>query len=104
MGKILIDSILTRLDALETALHGQPRRRLSKSELAKQEGVTTRSIDRRVVEGRLPPADDVISGRLYWWTDSLERFRRGHSAPDSEEARAARNPQLRRPKSPQPSP
>src|SRR6516164_9221183 len=80
MGKIIIDAILARLDALETALHGRPRRRLTKGDLAKQEGITTRSVDRRVAEGKLPPADDIISGRLYWWSDSLERHRKPATA------------------------
>jgi len=91
MGKIIIDAILARLDALETALHGRPRRRLTKGDLAKQEGITTRSVDRRVAEGKLPPADDIISGRLYWWSDSLECHRKPATA-DTAAARAARNP------------
>jgi hypothetical protein len=106
VGKIIIDAILARLDALETALHGRPRRRLTKGDLAKQEGITTRSVDRRVAEGKLPPADDVINGRLYWWSDSLERHRKAAAADtaDTAAARAERNPQrLRKPK-PHPAP
>ena len=103
MGKLIIDAILARLDALETTVHGRPRQRLTKADLAQQEGVTTRSIDRRVAEGKLPPADDIINGRLYWWSDSIVRHRRIRGAPDTAAARAARIPQLRKPK-PHPAP
>jgi hypothetical protein len=95
--KLILDTILARLDALEAAALGRPRRRLSKTELAKAEGVTTRTIDRRVEKGTLPPSDDVISGRHFWWSDSLERHRRKRTQADTAAARAARNPRLRKP-------
>src|SRR5262249_53020380 len=102
MGKLIIDAILARLDALEAAVLGRPRARLTKGDLAQQEGVTPRSIDRRVAEGKLPPADDVINGRLYWWSDSIEHHRKrgkaATAAADTAAARAARNPRrLRKP-------
>jgi predicted DNA-binding transcriptional regulator AlpA len=93
--KFIFDTILARLDALEAATMGRPRRRLSKAELAKLEGISTRSVDRRVKDRRLPPSDDIIGGRHFWWSDSLERHRRMHANPDSPAARAARNPALR---------
>ena len=48
MGKLILDEILARLAALETAVLGRPRRRLSKTELAKQEGCSPREVMRRV--------------------------------------------------------
>src|SRR5262245_41425488 len=55
-NKLALDTILARLDALETAALGCPRKRLSKTELARAEGVSTRTVDRRVVDGTLPPS------------------------------------------------
>jgi hypothetical protein len=92
--KPIIAAILARLDTLETAVLGRPRQRLTKADLAKQEGTSTRTVDRRWrVERKLPPPDDIINGRLYWWSDSIERYRR--RTPDTAEARAARNPKLK---------
>jgi hypothetical protein len=97
MSKLILDTIFARLDALEAAVLGRPRKRFSKSELAKDEGCTTRTVDRRVEKGALPPPDDVINGRLFWWSDSLERHRKRMGAQaDTPAARAARNPRLRR--------
>jgi len=99
MSKILLEAICARLDALESAQFGGPRRRLSKTELARQEGCSTREVMRRVdvKDGRLPPPDDVINGRLFWWSDSIERHRK-HGAVDTPEKRAARDPRrLRKP-------
>jgi len=92
-NKLLLDSIVARLDALETAVIGKPRRRLSKSALAQQRGITPRSVMRQVAAGILPPPDDVENGRLYWWSDSVERHRKREA--DSPAARAARNPRLK---------
>ena len=61
-NKLILDTILARLDALETSALGRPRKRLSKAELAKAEGVTTRTVDRRIEQRILPPSDDVING------------------------------------------
>jgi len=105
MGKLVLEAILARLDALEIAVLGCSRRRLMKTDLAKEEGTSTRTVDRRWrVEGKLPPPDDIINGRLYWWSDSIERHRkRGKADTDTAEARAKRNPRLKAPK-PRPSP
>jgi hypothetical protein len=96
MGKLILNAILARLDALETAAHGRPRKRLSKSDLAKEEGCSTRQVMRKVGQKLLPPPDDVINRRLYWWSDSIEHHRKRGEA-DTPEARAARNPRLRKP-------
>jgi hypothetical protein len=93
-NKLILDAILARLDALETAALGQPRRRLSKTTLAKDEGCTPRTVMRKVETGDLPPPDDVIGGRLFWWSDTIERHRKRGTA-DTPQARAARNPRLR---------
>ena len=101
MGKILLEAICARLDALESAQFGGPRRRLSKAELARREGCSTREVMRRVhvKDGRLPPPDDVIRGRLFWWSDSVERHQRQRAQADTPEAKAARDPRrLRKPK------
>src|SRR5262252_8644047 len=96
-NKLILEEILARLSALETAALGRPRRRLSKTEVAREEGVVSRTVDRRVKERKLPPPDDIINGRLFWWSDSLERHRRAGGAVDTTAARAKRNPQLRKP-------
>ena len=95
MNKIILDTILSRLDALETAAGGRPRQRLSKTELAKAESCSTRHVMRKVEQKLLPPPDDVINGRLFWWSDSLERYRRKRTQADTPAARAARDPRLR---------
>jgi len=103
MGKLILDAILARLDALETAVLGRPRTRVSKAALAREEDCTPRSVMRKVKTGALPAPDmRDENGRLYWWSDNLEQHRRTRRGPDTAAARAARNPQLRKPK-PHPS-
>ena len=96
VNKLALDTIFARLDALETAMHGQPRKRMSKADVAQQERCHTRTVMRKVDGGSLPPPDDVINGRLFWWSDSIERHRT-RGPPDTAAARAARNPRLRKP-------
>jgi hypothetical protein len=97
LHKLLFDAINARLDALETAAGGRPRRRLSKTQLAEVEGCSPREVMRRVARKALPPPDDIINGRLFWWSDSIEDHRRKHTRAeaDSPEAKAARDPRLR---------
>jgi hypothetical protein len=64
------------------------------SQKPKIEGCSTRQIMRKVEQKLLPPPDDVINKRLFWWSDSIERYRRRAQA-DSPAARRARNPALR---------
>ena len=97
MSRLLLETIRLRLDALETAVLGRPRERLTKADVAKREGISTRTVDRRVNERKLPPPDDIINNRLYWWSDTLERHRRTRGPPDTATARAARNPRLHKP-------
>jgi hypothetical protein len=103
MGKLILDEILARLATLETAVLGRPRRRLPKSEVARQEGYTPRHLMRKVKDRTFPPPDEVINGRLSWWTDTIERHRERPQA-DTPAARAARNPGLRPRKPTQTSP
>src|SRR5262249_10494002 len=81
-----------RLDALEVAVHGHVRRRWSKRQLAEQEGISTRTVDRRVADG-VYVSPEVESGRLYWWSDS---FRRGAGVTDTPALRPARDPRRRK--------
>jgi hypothetical protein len=81
-----------RLAALEMAVHGYVRQRLSKRQLAEAEGISTRTVDRRVADG-VYVTPEVESGRLYWWSDS---FRRGAGVADTPELRALRDPRRRK--------
>ena len=103
MGKVALDAINARIAALEEAAFGRPRQRLSKAELAKAEGCSTRQVMRKVEQKLLPPPDDVINNRLFWWSDTIERHRKRAQA-DTLAARRARNPALRPRKPAQPSP
>ena len=91
MGKLALDAIRAQLAALEEAAFGRPRQRLSKAELAKAEGCSTRQVMRKVEQKLLPPPDDVNNGRLFWWSDTIERHRKRAQA-DTPAARRARNP------------
>jgi hypothetical protein len=92
MGKVALDAIDARLAALETAAFGHVRRRLSKTELARAEGITPRTVMRRVKDGTLPPSDDIINGRHFWWSDSIERHRQKRAQADTPAKRVVRNP------------
>jgi hypothetical protein len=91
MSKPVIAAILARLEALERAFYGEPHERLSKSALAKREGITPRSVDRRVVAGTYAQPE-IENGRLYWWSHS---YRLTPGTADTPAMRAARNPRLR---------
>jgi hypothetical protein len=97
--KLIIDALLDRVAALEIAVNGRPPHRVSKPELAKEESCSTRTVDRRVEQKLLPPPDDVINGRLFWWSDTLERHRRERARAEvnTKRAKAARDPRLRAP-------
>jgi len=69
-----------RLGALEeTVRERKPqeakRRRLTKRQVAEREGVSPRTIERRVEDDMLPPPQ-IIAGRHYWWSDQLDEFDR----------------------------
>ena len=82
--KLLTTDIISRLAALETVVlghtAGQPvdaaaDRRLTKRELATRRGKSTRTIDRDVKRGVLPPPE-IENGRSYWWLSVLQRYER----------------------------
>ena len=91
MGKLILDAILARLDALEKKAFGHVRERWSKRKLAEKEACSTREVMRRVERG-VYSQPEIENGRLYWWSDS---YRAVPSAADTPAMRAARNPQLR---------
>jgi hypothetical protein len=105
-----INDIYLRLDALEAAVLGRKDasrpvdtgedRRLTKRQLALRRGNSTRTVDRDVERGALPPPE-IENGRCYWWLSVLQRHEREHSAapprspisphrPDQPRGRAAR--------------
>ena len=103
MSKLDLDAILARLAALERRVLGHSRRRVTKAEMARREGVSTRTIARRVAAGLLEPPE-IINDRWYFWVDEAEQPERGTIeaaitntvVTDTAAARAARNPRLRR--------
>lgn len=80
----MISDIDARITALENVVLGHARRapaagfdrRLNKPQLAAMLGTSTRTIDRHVKAGLLPPPDEVVNLRPYWWVSSLEKHRR----------------------------
>ena len=90
MSKLVLDAILARLATLETAVLGHTRRRETKAQRARRLGVSSRTITRRVEKGT-EDQPDLINGRWYFWVDEPER-----GTPDTAEARAARDPRLRK--------
>ena len=101
-NKPVLATINARLDDLERKVHGHVRRRVSRNEKARLEGVTSRTIARRVEAGLLDPPD-IINRRWYFWVDETEQLERGTIeaaitntlVTDTAAARAARNPRLR---------
>jgi hypothetical protein len=81
--KILAD-IAERLGALEAVVLGHRTSapaatdyRLTKRALAERRGKSTRSIDRDVKRGVVPPPE-IENGRSYWWLSVLQRHERAH--------------------------
>jgi hypothetical protein len=87
-NKLLIE-VLDRLGDLEAvvlerrpaARSGADRRdsRLTKTAVAARKGVSPRTIDRWRKAGLMPPPDDVINGRQYWWLSTLQRHERARA-------------------------
>ena len=98
MGKLILDAIHARLDALEKRTFGHVRERWGKRKLAEKEGCSTREVMRRV-KRKVYAEPEIENGRCYWWSDS---YRRVPSTADTPALRAARNPQLR-PRKPTPT-
>jgi hypothetical protein len=93
MSKLALDAILARLDALERRVLGHARRRVTKAEKARLEGVSTRTIARRVDAGLLEQPE-IINGRWYFWVDEAGQPERGIT--DTDAMKTTRN-RLRRP-------
>jgi hypothetical protein len=101
MSKLVISVIHARLDALERLVLGHTRRRETRTQRARRKGVSTKTITRRVADGT-EDQPEIENGRWYFWVDEPEQ--RPAATTDTPAARAARNPALRRRKSPQTSP
>ena len=93
MSKPLLAAIQHRLDALEQKAFGHACHRLTKRQVAEIEGCSTRHIDRGVKRGIYAPPE-IENGRCYWWSNT---YRCVPGTADTKAARAARNPQLRKP-------
>jgi hypothetical protein len=93
MSKLALDAIAARLDTLERRVLGRVRCRVTKAEKARREGVSTRTITRWVDAARLEQPE-IINGRWYFWVDEGRPPRR--DITDTAEARAARDPRLRK--------
>ena len=97
MDKRLIAALSDRVTALENAVLGRPvehsvdsatDRRLTKASLARRRGNSTRTVDRDVERGLLPPPE-IENGRCYWWLSTVQRHERKPSAapPDARHPR-----------------
>jgi hypothetical protein len=102
MSKPIIATINARLDVLERKVLGHVRRRVSRAEKARLEGVTPRTIARRVAAGQIEPPD-IINGRWYFWVDEAAPPERGatmasvgNTANTDASVMKTRNPQLRK--------
>ena len=69
MSKLVLAAVLARLAALEQRTFGHARQRWSKSQLAKHQGISTRSVDRNVARG-IYVQPEIENGRCWWWSDS----------------------------------
>ena len=97
MSKPIIATINARLDALERKVLGHARRRVSRNEKARLEGVTPRTIARRVDDGLIEPPD-IVNGRWYFWIDeAAEQPQPNRSAVGTLATKAERDPRLRKP-------
>jgi hypothetical protein len=72
MGKLVVDAILARLDALEHHVLGHTRRRETRAERARRKGVSTRTIARRVADGT-EEKPEIVNGRWYFWADEPDQ-------------------------------
>jgi hypothetical protein len=78
-----IVQLAERVEALEAIIfHHRQRpaladRKLSKPDVALREGVSPRSVERRVQAKLLPPPDEIgPGGRWYWWLTTLKKHDR----------------------------
>ena len=83
-----------RLAALETTVLRAPAQAAVEVRgSAKAEGCSTRQVMRKVEQKTLPPPDDVINGRLFWWFwKSVERYRSKRSQADTAAGTSSAQP------------
>ena len=80
-----MNDILSRLENLEDIVLGRQRRtkaldpsfdrRMTKRQLAQQRAQSTKSVDRAVKAGLLPPPE-YENGRAYWWLSKIQEHER----------------------------
>jgi hypothetical protein len=85
MSDNILNDLRYRISVLEAVVLGrrdssrptdpQLDRRLTKRQLALRRGKSTRTVDRDVERGLLPPPE-IENGRCYWWLSTLERHDR----------------------------
>jgi hypothetical protein len=90
----VLGDIIRRIDALEAAVFGRAseffNHKLTKPQVALREAKSVRQVERDVEKQVLPPPDEIINGRWYWWLSTLERHDReqGENATDRRSARS----------------
>jgi hypothetical protein len=80
----LITDLRERVAALEGVVFGPgivrgqsaTDRRLFKNDYAVREGVSTRTLERGVKDGRYAQPDDFINGKPCWWLSTVQRHDR----------------------------
>jgi hypothetical protein len=98
----VLGDLIRRIEALEAAVQGRASdffdRKLTKPMVAVREAKSPRQIERDVQNQVLPPPDEILNGRWYWWLSTLERHDRQRvqsprRAPPTRGDAAAENPQ-----------
>jgi|SRR5271166_1784692 len=78
MSDKTITNLVKRIAALEEVVHGTAERldrRLNIGQVAEREGVTTRTIARRLANPDSGfPKPERINQRYYWWLTALEQY------------------------------
>jgi hypothetical protein len=67
-------------------------RLLSAPAVAARYGVHLRSVSRWVARGVIPPPDQIICARRYWFLETLERADRRRTVEAAAKSQAAPNP------------
>jgi hypothetical protein len=92
----IIANIYARLDALEAVVLGRrdgprldPRfdRRLGKKEMALRRGTSTKTLERDVKRGRVPPPEIDEYGHWHWWLSAVQEDERKRAAASREQGK-----------------
>jgi predicted DNA-binding transcriptional regulator AlpA len=92
-GPVGVDSLIGRLEAiltrLETALvrlerPPAPRAALRRSEVAESVGISERSLERLLADGRFPKADAYLNRLPLWKVESVAKWLDAGGAPEAE--------------------